>query len=535
MLRARLLLSQYSTAMLSHLSLPIHPESVSPKIFPSTIGPLSDPWESYTGKRRPGVQVVISAHNAEPWLARCLASVDLALAGYSWILVFADDGSSDDTLRIATNFPTSASKVILRSYPKAANVSIAKNRAFALALRHRTEFPAIVPMDADDVMPQARVRHLLEGAMKHGAMAVMGDYQYHCPDIPSKHLRIVKADPGNIDLGVFGPPMTLFHSSLIPGDGRLFREEMEAYSDCALWHEWRSRGIEFVSLPGKVIHHYHYRDNSTSNPENEKLRDQRVDAYLKVRDQILDGTENPASEPLVSALMITGLGGSRINLAKLSLECFEAQTWEDKELIIINHGSTPISNGQKGVREFFVSKESGTTLGDLRNISLEKASGEYVIQWDDDDYHHPAQITEMMRHRSKAEVVLLSCQIRASLERGSAYYRSVEGGQHMAFLHRREIPYRYPSFERREDTVFLNQFNSRYVIQNEPGSLPGPELYIRFFHGENVWDEQHIMEHLAGRDEVLEVEDKDINLLTAVINDYRDSLGIHRVKPSSAA
>lgn len=141
------------------------------------------------------LQVVISAHNAEPWIERCLASVELAMARHPWILIVVDDGSADDTLKLIVNHPSQADRVIVRSYPKAANVSIAKNRAFALTLRHADRYPAILPMDADDEMTPERVTHLLPFAVFGGHRCVFGDYRYVCPDNPERHDTVIQASP----------------------------------------------------------------------------------------------------------------------------------------------------------------------------------------------------------------------------------------------------------------------------------------------------------------------------------------------------
>ncbi|MFT4587359.1 MAG: glycosyltransferase involved in cell wall biosynthesis [Candidatus Binatia bacterium] len=474
-----------------------------------------------------GIQVVISAHNAARWFERCLLSVERSLAGYRWILIIADDGSEDETLEIAVNHPTSAQFSIIRAYPKAANVSVAKNRAYSLALKNSTNYPAIVSMDADDEMLPPRISHLLPFAVAHGHHAVFGDYIYECPAIPERHERIVKARSSNIKWGNFGPPMTLFHASLIPRDGVLFREDMRANSDCELWDRWTAEGVEIVPAPGPMVHRYHYRLGSTSNPVDQEKREENIEALRVILESRGMGVETISEEaPKVSSLMLTGKSSERYALARVAVDCWRAQSWENRELVIVNHGGTPLANGDPRIREMMIERPEGMTLGEMRNLSLEHATGEYVVQWDDDDWHHPKRIETLMEFRDRGEVVTLGWQVRINIQSRAAYYSRRDGGQHNAILHRRNVPYRYPRLNAGEDTMFLGQFNSKSVVDNGPHESLGPMLYVRTFHGENIWDEAHVMEDLAGQAGIRQISKADDVALSEVEALYADYLKI---------
>src|SRR6185312_14331875 len=53
-----------------------------------------------------------------------------------------------------------------------------------------------------------------------------------------------------------------------------------------------------------------------------------------------------------------------------------------------------------------IAAEPGSTLGTLRNLSLDAATGDVVCQWDDDDCYHPdrvlRQVERMTQHRARA-------------------------------------------------------------------------------------------------------------------------------------
>jgi hypothetical protein len=95
----------------------------------------------------------------------------------------------------------------------------------------------------------------------------------------------------------------------------------------------------------------------------------------------------------------------------------------------------------------------------------------------------------------------------------------------MAILHRANLPFRYPRLDCREDTLFLGQFNSRFVLDNAPGEEVTPMLYVRLFHGRNVWHEAHVMEHLAGQAGRMEVHPEHQSALREIESIYRNTAG----------
>ena len=48
-----------------------------------------------------GVQVLVTAHNAEKYICSSLNSILPAVEGRPWVFIFHDDGSTDDTSNIA--------------------------------------------------------------------------------------------------------------------------------------------------------------------------------------------------------------------------------------------------------------------------------------------------------------------------------------------------------------------------------------------------------------------------------------------------
>lgn len=200
--------------------------------------------------------------------------------------------------------------------------------------------------------------------------------------------------------------------------------------------------------------------------------------------------------PLVSCLMVTR---NRAQLACRAVACFAEQTWPKRELVIVDDGDedyTPVLAPyarELDIRYHRLAHRSDLRLGDLRNIALERAAGDFVAQWDDDEWYHPKRLEAQMgaAQRGLDAVVLRDtlCHLDAPGYAEHPFHsrnkRSVTPG---TVLHRRTA-LRYPSLARAEDTQYLDRLRSELRV----GELAGPHshLFIRCFHGDNTWDLAH--------------------------------------------
>lgn len=190
--------------------------------------------------------------------------------------------------------------------------------------------------------------------------------------------------------------------------------------------------------------------------------------------------------PLVTAVMVTGKNPARNPLALAAVECFRRQTWVNRELVIINDG-TPLGVAGDNIREISRKPHATITLGDLRNAGLDAAKGDWVIQWDDDDWYHPDRITQQML-AADGRAVLLRHQIRYDAVDGM-FYTSLGMPAHAGtILHPRRPMARYFSERKHEDSHFWQQwFPDAVRLANDP------ELYLRISHGTNTWGRDHII------------------------------------------
>src|SRR5262249_937937 len=106
-------------------------------------------------------------------------------------------------------------------------------------------------------------------------------------------------------------------------------------------------------------------------------------------------SQDGAVTPLVTAVMVTR---NRTGLARRALECLAAQTWPRLELVVVDDGDEDYASllapfaARFAVRYLRRRREPGVLLGALRNVGLEAARGELIVQWDDDEWYDPARV-----------------------------------------------------------------------------------------------------------------------------------------------
>jgi len=185
-----------------------------------------------------------------------------------------------------------------------------------------------------------------------------------------------------------------------------------------------------------------------------------------------------------------------------ALDCFFAQTHEPKQLVVVDQFmSLEEVNALTADPRFtgpsmlcYVRCPADMKLGELRHVSLHKATWDLVAQWDDDDWHHPERLARQVAHYNASEEgysSLLSKWMVLDKTTGRLYrsFRRNEGWEGSVLMARDcAIRVGYPSnLSKAEDRAFMGRFQRRY------GStlLDAPELYTYCYHGNNTWDREH--------------------------------------------
>jgi glycosyltransferase involved in cell wall biosynthesis len=201
----------------------------------------------------------------------------------------------------------------------------------------------------------------------------------------------------------------------------------------------------------------------------------------------------------VSALMITGKTPGHRRLAEFAVKCFHEQLYlGEKELVIINTAAdAPWFDGQPEVVEY--ATEDSLTLGELRNVSMDVATGDLMLQWDDDDWHGPNRMSIQVLCHRPGHLTLLQRQLRLDITSGmhglydGAKCKTCMMGGIVGTMLYDKTTRRFRHLPKREDSRFSKPYRDGRinVIQNND-----PRLYVRLYHGGNTWDKKHVMSGL---------------------------------------
>jgi glycosyltransferase involved in cell wall biosynthesis len=99
--------------------------------------------------------------------------------------------------------------------------------------------------------------------------------------------------------------------------------------------------------------------------------------------------------PLISCVMPTC---NRREFIPSALKAFEAQSYPNRELIVVDNGES-VADLIPDRHGYFYTHTGvdKLTTGAMRNKACELATGEIVAHWDDDDYSHPDRLKEQYK------------------------------------------------------------------------------------------------------------------------------------------
>jgi glycosyltransferase involved in cell wall biosynthesis len=210
-------------------------------------------------------------------------------------------------------------------------------------------------------------------------------------------------------------------------------------------------------------------------------------------------------QPLISCLMVTA---NRAHIARVAIKCFSDQTWPNKELVIIDDGvedySDLIASFDCADLVRYIKLQPANprlSLGELRNLSIEEAHGEWCVQWDDDEWYHPERLAVQLNAAAQADVGASALKwTLMHVKDDSAQSLTFRGDSGIATpgtLMFRKGDVRYPHLARNEDGIFLRdvKVNHGLVVLDEKYS----HLFIRVFHGSNTWEKDHFLARLHRR------------------------------------
>jgi hypothetical protein len=234
-----------------------------------------------------------------------------------------------------------------------------------------------------------------------------------------------------------------------------------------------------------------------------------------------------STNPLVSCVMVSW---GKLMPARFAIECFLAQTYENRELVIVcDQPQTELGRyveqlNNPSIRYVGIAYQQ-FTLGILRNIAISLCHGEYVCQWDDDDLSDP------MRIHVSLSALLLSGAVACFLSSWVMWWPRKKSLSHPrvrpwegSMLARRDVIPIYPSLAKSEDTFVLSGIVQRHTVV----LVDCPRLYIYVVTGFNTWDQEHFAGMVSNADYVVLLQDYDRALeqlnQRVPIHDYQAAL-----------
>jgi glycosyltransferase involved in cell wall biosynthesis len=204
---------------------------------------------------------------------------------------------------------------------------------------------------------------------------------------------------------------------------------------------------------------------------------------------------------LISALTVTRPGA--LPRLRASFADLARQTHAERELVVVHDGDAAfdaevaLAARRAGVVATVERSDAGASLGELRNRAVALARGELVVQWDDDDRHHPERLARQAAAlvAGDAAFAFLTDQLHWFPAQRALYWEdwSVEPYpldfvQGTLMARRGRMP-GYPAARRGEDTALCLDVvasGARIARVRDAGWS-----YVYTFHGDNAWPEAH--------------------------------------------
>jgi hypothetical protein len=194
--------------------------------------------------------------------------------------------------------------------------------------------------------------------------------------------------------------------------------------------------------------------------------------------------------PQVTAVMLTA---NRPQQARLAVGCYRRQSWPNRRLLIGNTGDDRSLEpwleelGDPSI-DLVPMARAGRTLGELRNALVDRADGDFVCVWDDDDLHHRHRIETQMAAVTAAGADACVLARITIWSPGTAQvaipkHRPWEG----TLLCRRAVMPRYAPVETSEDTPVVNALKVGHRFLQ----IDAADLYVYVWHAANTSGDEH--------------------------------------------
>ena len=196
--------------------------------------------------------------------------------------------------------------------------------------------------------------------------------------------------------------------------------------------------------------------------------------------------------PLVSAIMPTA---NRRPFVGRAIEYFHRQDYPKKELIVVDDGTDAIDDLiPKDETIVYLRLAPRRTVGAKRNLACERARGEMVIHWDDDDWHSSHRMAYQVESllKTQRDVCGINNLLFYDQTKGQAWHYIYPANQQFwlsgsTLCYRKAFwaSHRFPEIDVGEDARFVWSGS-----RNQMAVLPDSMFHVGIIHGQNVSPKQ---------------------------------------------
>ena len=203
----------------------------------------------------------------------------------------------------------------------------------------------------------------------------------------------------------------------------------------------------------------------------------------------LSPLDNSQSLPYIYCLMITGKDDGRIIYARSAMQNFMAQDYPNKRLVIINHheSATKVLDGSNAYCVEVCLKK--TSLGQLRNVSLEfvPMNALWTI-WDDDDWRPKDYLYTLFKWLStnRVDCVAYTTRYEFNLQTSFSWCMTLMKGYPTVLCRKNPLIKYKNDADTMEDIDLVKDIQriglKLKVVHNEDR----PDMYVRLVHRDNT-------------------------------------------------
>jgi glycosyltransferase involved in cell wall biosynthesis len=199
-------------------------------------------------------------------------------------------------------------------------------------------------------------------------------------------------------------------------------------------------------------------------------------------------TSIEVAEPLVTCMMPTY---NRRSFIPQAIRCFLRQDYSKLELLVVDDGTEPIGDlVPANDRIRYLHFDQKLTIGAKRNLACEKARGEFIVHWDDDDWYPLWRVRAQMRAMLDGGADICGSSRVAYFDpaRDQAWeyrYPSAKGpwvaGNTLAYRKSFWSGHKFPDIQVGEDSRFVWSSKGRSVAD-----LANPGMCVATVHSNNT-------------------------------------------------